>query len=116
MMPHPSWSTDYSRVCVIACVCVFVCPQGVYPGGYNAATYTGSDHSLFGAVCVCECICVLMCERVKGPMCPLILNINTLVHELHLLTLYLSPRKEEVRRSKQEKGGKEKKWGQKGKR
>lgn len=39
-----------------------------------------------------------MCERVKGPMCPLILNIDTLVGELHLLTVYPPPREEEVRR------------------
>lgn len=39
-----------------------------------------------------------MCERVKGPMCPLILNIDILVGELHLLIPYPPPRDEEVRR------------------
>lgn len=52
------------------------------------------------SVCVPVCvrICVFMCERVKGPMCLLILNIDTLVGELHPLTLYPPPREEEVRR------------------
>lgn len=68
-------------------VCVLrVCPQGVYPGGYNAAPYNASDHSLFGSEQVCPYVCVSV--RVKGPMRPLILNIDTLVSELHPLILY----------------------------
>lgn len=69
-----------------------VCPQGVYPGGYNAEPYTASDHSLFGTEHVCPFVCVSV--RVKGPMCPLILNIDTLVSELHPLIPY-SPLREE---------------------
>lgn len=49
-------------------------------------------------MCACVYVCVSMCERVKGPMCPLILNIDILVGELHLLIPYPPPRDEEVRR------------------
>lgn len=69
-----------------------VCPQGVYPGGYNAAPYTASDHSLFGTEHVCVHMCVSV--RVKGPMRPLILNIDTLVSELHPLIPYPPLREE----------------------
>ena len=49
-------------VCVRVCVCVLhVCPRGVYPGGYNAAPYTASDHSLFGTEHVC--VHMRVCER-----------------------------------------------------
>lgn len=49
-------------------------------------------------VCVRACVCVSMYEGVKGPMCPLILNMDILVGELHLLISYPPPRDEEVRR------------------
>ena len=49
------------------CVRVYVCvlPQGNYPGGYNEAPYTGSDHSLFVAFCVSQCVCVCVCVCVN---------------------------------------------------
>lgn len=49
-------------------------------------------------MCSCVCVCVSLCEEVKGPMCPLILNMDILVGELHLLIPCPPPRDEEVRR------------------
>ena len=60
------------RVCVCVCVCVFVC----------VCVY------VCVSVCVCVCVCVL-CACVKVKCCKV---FPTIVHNRHLLVLWLSQR------------------------
>lgn len=85
-------------------VCLCVCVHKLTILGATIKHLTQALITLYLVLHAHECPCVYvyvrvsMCERVKGPMCPLILNIDILVGELHLLIPYPAPRDKAVRR------------------
>lgn len=78
-------------------VCVCVCSMCVHKASILGATtqhLTQPLITLYLALSMCVSVCVCASVRVKGPMHPLILNIDTLVSELHPLIPYPPLREE----------------------
>ena len=95
-LPNDATSILERRVAtrVGVCVCVCVCVHEASILGATTQHLTQPLITLYLALSMCVSICVCVSVRVKGPMRPLILNIDTLVSELHPLIPY-SPLREE---------------------
>lgn len=119
MIPHPSCSAKSVQVCV--------CVHQAAILGATTQHLTPPLITLYLALSMCVSICVCVWERMKGPRRPLILNIDTLVSELHPVIPYAPLRDErwegrmhgrwrkvrsEVRRGG--RGGQEVRWAPRG--
>lgn len=122
-LPNDTTSILQRKVCASVCVCVH---QAAILGA-TTQHLTPPLITLYLALSMCVSICVCVWERMKGPRRPLILNIDTLVSELHPVIPYAPLRDErwegrmhgrwrkvrsEVRRGG--RGGQEVRWAPRG--